>query len=429
MSKFIDQAQIEVRSGDGGNGVVAWRREKYEPMGGPAGGNGGRGGNIYIEASKDVNTLIDFRYKSKFLAAHGERGGSALRSGKAAQDLIIKVPVGTLIKDRERQQLIVDLSVPNMRVLVAEGGKGGRGNATFATPTRRAPHFCEPGQPGVTRHLELELKLLADVGLVGLPNAGKSTLLAAITKAKPKIAAYPFSTLEPGLGVAKRRSGDGYVVADIPGLIEGASQGLGLGHDFLRHIERTRLILHLVDISSENLRADIATIDHELKTFSRELANREQLLVLTKADLPTEEEVEKIKSKLVRLYPKRAVMAISAATHRGLEQLSYAIEEALARLVRPAAIAPDAIIVDENARIHQDDGFTVYRKRKKYFVEGDGILRLLAVTDSKSPESVHHFNRQLKNLGVIDELVKQEIKPGSEVVIGGLSFAFGEDLF
>jgi GTP-binding protein len=429
MSKFIDQAQIEVRSGDGGNGAVAWRREKYEPMGGPAGGNGGKGGHVYIEASKDVNTLIDFRFKKKFLAAPGQKGGSALRSGKAAEDLIIKVPVGTLIRDSERDQLIVDLSSPGMRVLVAEGGKGGRGNATFATPTRRAPHFCEPGEPGVIRHLELELKLLADVGLVGLPNAGKSTLLAAITKAKPKIAAYPFSTLEPGLGVAKGTKGDGYVIADIPGLIEGASKGLGLGHDFLRHIERTRLILHLVDITSENLKADIATIDHELRTFNRELANREQLLVLTKVDLLGEEEAEKIRTKLSSLYPKRQIMAISAATHRGLDKLQYAIEEALSRLTKPIEAAPETIIVDANASVHQEDGFTVYRKRKKFFVEGDGILRLLAVTDSKSPESIHHFNQQLKHLGVMDELVKQDIKPGSEVVIGGLTFAYGEDLF
>jgi GTP-binding protein len=429
MSKFIDQARIEVRSGDGGNGAIAWRREKYEPMGGPAGGNGGTGGSVFIEASKDVNTLLDFRLKSKFSAPDGQKGGSALKSGKAADDLTIKVPVGTLVKDCQRDQLIADLDKPHMRVLVAEGGKGGRGNASFATPTRRAPHFCEPGEPGVKRYLELELKLLADVGLVGLPNAGKSTLLAAVSKAKPKIASYPFSTLEPGLGVVRGSSGDGFVVADIPGLIEGASHGAGLGHNFLRHIERTRLILHLVDINDEDPEAAIVIINRELKSFSSDLAKREQLIVLTKTDLVSDQAVHNIKAKISRLHPESNVIPISAATHRGLDQLKYAIEEKLSAYTRKAETAGESVIIDENASVHEDEGFSVYRKRKKFFVEGDNISRLVAVTDLKSPESLHHLNQQLKKLGIIDELTKQQIKPGSEVQIGPCIFTFGENIF
>lgn len=429
MSKFIDQARIEVRSGDGGNGVIAWRREKYEPMGGPAGGNGGRGGSVYIEASKDVNTLIDFRQNAKFLAAAGNKGGSALKSGRSAADLTIKVPVGTLIRDIERDLLIVDLSKPEMRVLVAEGGKGGKGNAAFATASRRAPYFCEPGQPGVVRQLELELKLLADVGLVGFPNAGKSTLLAAMSKAKPKIAAYPFSTLEPILGVVKLSGGDGYVMADIPGLLEGAASGVGLGHDFLRHIERTRLILHVVDLTNEDPLASIATINNELALFADSLSEKEQLIVLNKSDLLSHEAVHAVEKKVAHSYKNRQVFVVSAAARKGLSELAYAVEAKLASLPIPEDHTLAEPVQDEHAFARHDDGFVVSRRRKKYFVEGDKVFRLAAVTDTKSPESLHHLNQQLKSMGVIDELLKQQIQIGSEVHIGPLAFTFGEDLF
>lgn len=429
MSKFIDQARIEVRSGDGGNGIIAWRREKYEPMGGPAGGNGGRGGSVYIEASKDVNTLIDFRQNAKFLAAPGNKGGSALKSGRSAADLTIKVPVGTLVRDIERNLLIVDLSKPEMRVLVAEGGKGGKGNAAFATASRRAPYFCEPGQPGVIRQLELELKLLADVGLVGFPNAGKSTLLAAMSKAKPRIAAYPFSTLEPILGVVKLSGGDGYVMADIPGLLEGAASGVGLGHDFLRHIERTRLILHVVDLTNEDPLASIATINNELALFADSLSEKEQLIVLNKSDLLSNEAVHAVEKKVAQSYKSRQVFVVSAAARKGLKELAFAIEAKLASLPKPKDQTSAEPVLDEHAFARHDDGFVVSRRRKKFFVEGDKVFRLAAVTDTKSPESLHHLNQQLKSMGVIDELLKQQIQVGSEVHIGPLAFTFGEDLF
>jgi GTPase len=271
VSQFIDQVRIKVRSGDGGNGMVAWRREKYEPMGGPAGGDGGRGGSVIIEATPDLNTLIDFRYKQTFEALPGGKGRPKSMHGKDSDDLIIRVPVGTLVRDLKDGKIIADLIHPGDRVMVAEGGRGGRGNARLASPTRRAPYFCEPGQPGIERDLELELKLLADVGIIGLPNAGKSTLLSLLTAAKPKIADYPFSTLEPTLGVMPKPEGGGYVLADIPGLIEGASQGLGLGHKFLRHTERTRLLVHMVDAGSPDPFNDIKLINEELHQYSETL--------------------------------------------------------------------------------------------------------------------------------------------------------------
>jgi GTP-binding protein len=373
--------------------------------------------------------LLNFKYKSKFSAAHGQRGGSSCKHGKAGADLTIKVPVGTIIKDLDRKAVIVDLSKAGMRVLVAEGGKGGRGNAAFATPTRRAPYFCEPGQPGVNRHLELELKLLADVGLVGFPNAGKSTLLAAMSQAKPKIAPYPFSTLEPNLGVVRKSNGDGYVMADIPGLIEGAARGVGLGHDFLRHIERTRLLLHIVDVTSEKPQEQIDIINRELNLFSSYLSKMEQLIVLNKIDAIDEAQAQTLRERISLLHPEKTVLAISAAARLGLDKLAQAIENKLAGLAKSEEVATDQPILDENAFVHQDDGFMVSRRRQNFIVQGDKISRLVQVTDSKSPESLHHLNQVLKHMGVIDELIKQQIKVGSEVQIGTLSFTYGEDLF
>ena len=252
MAMFLDKAKIKILSGKGGNGIVAWRREKYVDKGGPAGGDGGRGGDVYFVADEDMTTLMDFQYQSIFKAENGENGRPKTQHGKGGKDLYIKVPLGTVIKDPENDKIIADLTQPEQKVLVAKGGRGGRGNARFATSQKRAPQFCEPGEPGIERALELELKLIADVGLLGMPNAGKSTLISVISEAKPKIADYPFTTLVPHLGVVKKPSGDGYVVADIPGLIEGASEGIGLGHEFLRHVERCRFLIHVVDITQEN---------------------------------------------------------------------------------------------------------------------------------------------------------------------------------
>ncbi len=429
MPQFLDHVFIEVSSGDGGNGVIAWRKEKYEPFGGPEGGNGGRGGSVYIEATSDLNTLITFQYKSKFEAANGQRGGGGSKYGKKAEDLLIKVPIGTVIKDAEGGMIIADLRQPKQKVLVAQGGRGGRGNKEFASATNRAPYICEPGEPGIKRLLELELKLLADVGLIGLPNAGKSTLLMAMSAAKPKIAAYPFSTLTPNLGTVKSKNGDGYVMADIPGLMEGASSGVGLGHEFLRHVERTRLLLHVVDIASEQLEGDIETINRELQLFDAKLAKKEQIIVLNKADLSDPEQVEKTIKKIKRLYKGASVVAISAAGRVGLETLAPIIDKRLTEL-RSVKEEPSEIPAkDEKAVAHDRGSFTIAQEEGKFTVLSDRVKRLLDVTDLKSPESVHHLGNILRAMGIMEELYKREIKVGDEVQIGGINFIFGENIF
>lgn len=432
---MIDQVTINIRSGDGGNGMVAWRREKYEPLGGPAGGNGGRGGSVYIEATRDLNTLIDFRYKAIFEAKPGVKGGPKCRHGKHGEDKIIKVPVGTIVREVESGQVICDLVEPGQKVLLAEGGGGGRGNAQMASPTKRSPHFCDPGQPGISRQLELELKLLADVALVGLPNAGKSTLLSVMTAAKPKIADYPFTTLEPNLGVVQKPGGDGYVMADIPGLIKGASDGVGLGHKFLRHIERTRLIVHLVDVSSPEFIENIETINTELELYSPELAVLPQILVFNKIDLVDPqtgaEALKEARTKLSNsLKPQVSIvemLEISCATRDGLNQLGNLIAEKLSQL--PAKINLYDLEPDLHAYQHPQSDFAIQRHRKVFMVQGDRIDRLVSVTNMKSPESLHHLHQTLRSMGVIEALIKEGVKPGSEVAMGGTSFVFGEELY
>jgi GTP-binding protein len=431
MSQFLDQVRIKIRSGDGGNGMLAWRREKYEPMGGPAGGNGGRGGDVWLEATRDLNTLVDFRFKSIFEAQPGTKGASKGMHGRNAPELRLRVPVGTIVRDLQTGKIIADLWADQQAVLIAEGGQGGRGNAQLASPTRRAPHYCEPGQPGIYRELELELKLLADVALVGLPNAGKSTLLAALTAARPKIANYPFSTLEPQLGVAKKPGGDGYVIADIPGLIEGASRGIGLGHKFLRHIERTRLLLHLVDISSEQMLTDIETINQELLLYSNRLSELPRIFVLNKSDLLDEQgqqtAIEDFRKLLADRGIKAQLVLISAAGRQGLQELSNLIAQELDRL--PVSSGIYEIDEDLGAYEHLGQEFQVYRQKGIFIVEGDRVNRLVAVTDMKSPESLHHLHHVLRAMGVIDSLVAAGIQPGSEVAMGGISFVFGEELY
>jgi GTPase len=430
MAKFLDKAIVEARSGDGGNGMVAWRRAKYEPMGGPAGGNGGRGGSIFLEATENLTTLIDFKFKSKFDAPKGEKGGTSNKSGPAGKDLIIKVPLGTVVYDHEADKAIADLTHDGERVLVAEGGRGGRGNGVLASPTNRAPYFCDPGEPGVKRILRLELKLLADVGLTGFPNSGKSTLLSIMSAAKPKIADYPFSTLEPQLGVVRVSEGESYVMADIPGLIEGASQGVGLGHEFLRHIERTALLVHLVDASSENVIADLEVIESELKLFNEKLSKRPRIIALNKKDLLDEETAKKILAEVKKIRPECSTIMISAATKGNLKELQNAIWNQLAA-AKEASKSAGAVEVeiDEKASDHKNDGFIVSRHKRKFYVEGDRVSRLVSVTDARSPESIHHLNNILRAMGVMDALMNEKIESGDEIVIGDLSFKYGENLF
>ncbi len=286
--KFIDTAKIKICSGKGGNGIVAWRREKFEPRGGPAGGDGGRGGHVYFITDRNLGTLLDFKYKSIFKAFDGQKGGPKNMNGKAGENLFIKVPCGTIIRDIKTNEIIADLVLDKQQILIAEGGRGGRGNSHFTTSSRQAPHFCEPGEPSIEREIELELKLIAEIGIVGVPNAGKSTLISVVSSAKPKIADYPFTTLVPNLGVLKKPDGDGIVIADIPGLIKGASLGSGLGHDFIRHIERTRLLIHIIDASGVNGVEPLEAykiIQNELKEYNPSLAKKKQLLVLNKKNL------------------------------------------------------------------------------------------------------------------------------------------------
>ncbi len=439
MSQFIDHVFIEVRSGDGGNGIVAWRREKYEPMGGPAGGNGGRGGHVYFEATRDINTLIDFRFKKRIEARIGERGRNKGMHGKNAEDTIIRVPIGTVIKDAETGDVIADLVLDQQRAMIAQGGRGGRGNTMLASPQMRAPHFCEPGEAGIERKLELELKILADIGVTGLPNAGKSTLLSVVSAAKPKIADYPFSTLEPQLGVIQTASGNAFVMADIPGLVEGASEGVGLGHQFLRHVERTRILIHLVDITSERLEEDIETINTELRLHSASLAALPQLLVLNKSDLVEEEEAAAIIDHLKKRYPQSSnpkkndpfngeqIMLISGATQKGVDKLINNLEQALVKLKEAEPEPAEIIFFDPKSQDRPDHGYSISRKKGVFFVEGDRAERLVSVTNMRDPDSIHHMIHVLRAIGIIDALIAEGAKSGSEIVVGEVTFTFGEE--
>jgi len=319
--QFIDQAEIQVQAGKGGDGIVAFRREKYVPAGGPAGGNGGSGGSVLLKAVENLQTLLDFRYAHIFKADDGQRGGPNNRTGAAGRDRIIEVPCGTMVYDLDEGTLLGDLVIPGQTLCVAQGGKGGLGNKHFLSNRNRAPEYALPGLPGEERGLRLELKLLAEVGIIGLPNAGKSTLISVLSAAKPKIADYPFTTLVPNLGVVRKPTGDGTVFADIPGLIAGAHQGTGLGHEFLRHVERTRLLLHLIDCTSADPIADYHTIQTELLAYGRGLADRPQILALNKLDALTDEVQAKEIAQTLRPLTSAPIFLISAATRNGLEAL------------------------------------------------------------------------------------------------------------
>lgn len=326
--QFIDQAEIEVEAGKGGDGMVAFRREKYVPAGGPAGGNGGRGGSVILEAAENLQTLLDFKYSRHFKAQNGQRGGPKNRTGAMGEDLVIPVPCGTVVYDADTKEVLGDLVEPGQQLCVAKGGKGGLGNKHFLSNRNRAPEYALPGLDGEQRRLRLELKLLAEVGIIGLPNAGKSTLISALSSARPKIADYPFTTLVPNLGVVRKPTGDGTVFADIPGLIEGAHAGVGLGYEFLRHIERTRVLLHLIDLTAANPIQDYQTIQQELEAYGHDLPNRPQIIGLNKTDAVTEETQEAIKTEL-RQLTDAPIFTISAVTNQGLDPLLQTIWQQL----------------------------------------------------------------------------------------------------
>jgi len=317
---FIDYAVIEVESGKGGDGAVAFRREKYVPKGGPAGGNGGKGGDVILEAHHNLHTLIDFRYKRKFKSDNGNPGANSLKDGRSGEDIVIKVPVGTVVKDPATEEILFDLDEENKKVILAKGGKGGKGNSNFATPTNQAPRFAEDGKPGEYKKVILELKLIADVGLVGFPNAGKSTLISKISSAKPKVADYPFTTLEPNLGIVRYKDYQSFTVADIPGIIEGAHKGKGLGIKFLRHIERTRIILFLIEITSDNYQRDFEILFNELKNYSQKLVNKTAIVSFSKADLADEKKINKV-SKLNLKKAENKPLVFSSVTGFGINEL------------------------------------------------------------------------------------------------------------
>lgn len=422
--QFIDKSKVKVISGHGGNGMVAWRREKYVDMGGPAGGDGGRGGDIYFLADENMSTLLDFKYKSVFKAEAGEGGRSKNQHGKCGKDSYIKVPVGTVIRDLKSGNLIADLIQNGQSVLVAKGGRGGRGNARFATAQKRAPQFCEPGEPGIERELELELKLIADVGLLGMPNAGKSTFISVISSAKPKIADYAFTTLVPNLGVVKKSTGDAYVVADIPGLIEGASKGVGLGHEFLRHVERCRFLVHIVDLTKEDPVKNYKTINLELKKHSEALANLYQVIALNKIDAVSPEDVKKYLARFKKISGD--VFAISAVTGENVEQLTNFISLKVDEIEKPQF----NIVVEEDLDAYNNDDskFEVVKVTKDAFaVTGGKIKRLASVTDARNPEQILRLQNILTDMGVFEELKRQGIKNEDTVIIGHLELVHWDE--
>lgn len=420
---FLDKAKIKIESGRGGNGTVAWRREKYVDKGGPAGGDGGNGGDVYFVGDEDLSTLLDFKYKSIFKAENGDNGRIKNQIGKCGKDLYIKIPVGTVIKDVKTGKIIGDITHHEQILLVAKGGRGGRGNARFATAQKRAPQFCEPGESGITRELDLELKLIADVGLIGMPNAGKSTLISAISAAKPKIADYPFTTLVPNLGVVKKRTGDSFVVADIPGLIEGASEGIGLGHEFLKHVERCRFLLHLVDLTSEDPMDNYFKINEELKKYSESLYNEYQIVVLNKVDAVDEE----IKNHYHEEFKKlgKDVFVISAATHQNLDTLVNFVSIKVDEIEKPEI----KIEVEEDldAYNNDDSAFTVQKFKDTFVVDGGKIRRLAQVSDDRNRQQMIRLQNILKSMGVFEELRKQGIKDGDTIVLGHLELVYYDD--
>ena len=423
---FIDKAKIKVISGHGGNGVVAWRREKFVDKGGPAGGDGGRGGDIYLVADEGLSTLLDFKYKSVFKAQSGENGRIKNQYGKGGADLKIKVPAGTVVRDLKTDKIIADLINDGQEVIIAKGGRGGRGNAKFCTPQKRAPQYCEPGEPGIERELALELKLIADVGLLGMPNAGKSTFISAISSARPKIADYPFTTLVPNLGVVRKPTGDGYVVADIPGLIEGASEGVGLGHDFLRHVERCRFLVHIVDLTQENPMENYDKINDELAKYSDRLANLYQIVALNKIDA-IDEETEKNYYKQFKEVTDD-VFLISAATHENVDKLTYLMAQKVDEIEKPVS---DVVVEEDTGAYDNDDSsFEVIKVAKDAFIiMGGKLKRLASVTDDRNRQQILRLQNVMQGMGVFDELRKQGIKDGDTVVVGHLEFEFYDDEF
>ena len=416
---FTDYVKIIAKAGNGGNGAISFRREKYVAAGGPDGGDGGKGGDVYFEVDPDANTLIDFRYKKKFKAENGKNGEGARRFGKSGEDLIIKVPIGTIIKDAKSERVLADLSEKGQKVLILHGGRGGKGNSNFATATRQAPRFAQDGETGEEKELILELKLLADVGLIGFPNVGKSTLLSIVTDATPKIANYHFTTLDPNLGVVKKEYGDSFVIADIPGIIEGASEGTGLGIQFLRHIERTRLLLHVIDVSGSEGRnpvEDFYTINKELKKYSEKLSSRKQIIVANKIDSMQD---EKLYNELEKFAKDKGleIFKISAATNKGVKELIQHVSQVLKTLPKETLIE-----IEDQKKVYMledEEPYTIKKENGNYIVDGPSVERLIKKINMDDNESMYYFQKILDELGVSQKLKELGVKEGDTVIIAG----------
>ena len=421
---FIDRVKIQVKAGDGGNGMSSFRREKFVPKGGPSGGDGGRGGSIILLVDENLNTLIDFRYKRKFKADTGAAGQTSNMHGRGAEDLIITVPPGTLVRDEAGGELLADLVNPGDRAVVAQGGRGGRGNARFVNSVNRAPTFAERGEPGEERTLLLELKLLADVGLVGYPSVGKSSLLASVSAARPDIAAYHFTTLTPVLGVVSLDAGKSFVLADIPGLIEGAHEGKGLGHDFLRHIERTRVLIHVLDASGLEGRdpiEDFHKINAELRLYNEKLAAMPQIIAANKLDLP-EAQANLPRLRAYMQQQGHELLSISAATGEGVRELMWRAFNALAAV--PAVVEPTQEVRTYKAAKEEEP--TIIRRDDDggYVVENKQLERLVAMTNFDDDEGVRRFQRIWRGLNIDEQLRARGIKEGDTVRIRGMEFTF-----
>ncbi len=432
---FTDKAKIIVSSGKGGDGHVSFRREKYVPAGGPDGGDGGNGGDVILEVDEGLNTLVDFRHVRKYAAQNGENGGKKRMSGKQGESITLKVPEGTVVKEAATGKVIIDMSGENRRYVLLKGGHGGNGNQHYATSTMQAPKYAQPGQPARTLELLLELKVIADVGLVGFPNVGKSTLLSMVSNAKPKIANYHFTTLSPILGVVDLPTGGGFVMADIPGLIEGASEGVGLGHEFLAHIERTKVLVHVVDASGSEGRdplEDIEAINKELVAYNADLTHKKQFIAANKVDLIQTEEGKEVLSKIHSTYEAMGipVFEISAATGLGIKELLYAVNDALLEMPKDTFVYAQEF--DPETELSGDEGEAPYTitynaKANEYVVEGPKIEKMLTFTNLESEKGFAFFQNFMKENLILEELKKKGIQEGDTVRLYGHSFEYYDE--
>ena len=422
---FIDKARIFVKSGNGGNGAVSFRREKYVPAGGPDGGDGGNGASVIFEVDLGLRTLMDFKYQRKYVAEHGEDGSKKRKAGRNGEDLILKVPPGTIIRDEATGLVIADLKEEGDRAVVAKGGRGGKGNQHFANAVRQAPAFARSGSDGVEKWVVLELKMIADVGLLGFPNVGKSTFLSVVTKAKPKIANYHFTTLTPNLGVVQTKFGESFVLADIPGLIEGAAEGVGLGHDFLRHVERTKVLIHIVDISGLEGRDaldDFDKINGELKLYNEKLATRPQVVVANKMDILEDESIfDEFKNELEGRGYK--VFKMSAATRQGVDDVIAYVSELLREAEEIELVSEEEMFRPELDEV-QDEGLQIDIEDGVYVVTGKSLRRIMYSVNFDDMESLQYFQKAMENQGVFDRLREMGIEDGDTVRIYEIEFEF-----